>query len=197
MATACGVVHMSNDQAQRARTVDIARARERTHRFSPFIHAGPLHALAPTCPGPNVPLSVERVSAARWRWWVPWVRMHLLRQRQSDPTVNPAIDSANSRCLRQRHREHILDLMRDGISMRSIRRHRLDDPRLTDEVRAMLVQAARERQSKAWFRRAEDQRAQDRLATAIRLGPRRQEGRTQGRQERMSRKVRTSSGGGL
>jgi len=30
-----------------------------------------------------------------------------------------------SRRLRQRHSEHILDLMRDGITMRTIRRHRL------------------------------------------------------------------------
>jgi hypothetical protein len=55
--------------------------------------------------------------------------------------------------------------------MRTIRRHRLDDPRLTDEVRAMLVQAARERQSKAWFRRPEEQCKQDKLRTLIRLGP--------------------------
>ena len=35
----------------------------------------------------------------------------------------------------------------------------------------MLVEAARERQSKAWFRRPDDQRAEDRLATLIRLSP--------------------------
>ena len=106
-----------------------------------------------------------------WQIWVPWVRMHLLRARQYDPSVNAAIDSAESRRLRQRHTEHILDLTRDGISIGTIRRHRLDDPRLTDEVRAMLAEAARERQSKAWFRRPEDQRVEDRLATIIRLGP--------------------------
>ena len=55
--------------------------------------------------------------------------------------------------------------------MRLIRRHRLDDPRLTDEVRAVLVAAAKERQSKAWFRRPEDQRKQDRLRMLISLGP--------------------------
>ena len=55
--------------------------------------------------------------------------------------------------------------------MRLIRKHRLDDPRLTDEVHAVLVGVARERQSKAWFRRSEDQRNQERLATLIRLGP--------------------------
>jgi len=35
----------------------------------------------------------------------------------------------------------------------------------------MLVQAAKERQSKAWFRRTEEQRKQDRLWTLIRMGP--------------------------
>ena len=97
--------------------------------------------------------------------------MDLLRARQLDPSVNAAVDGPESRRLRERHTEHILDLMRDGVSMRTIRRHRLDDPRLTDEVRAMLVDAAKERQSKAWFRRPEEERAEDRLATAIRLSP--------------------------
>jgi DnaA-like protein len=54
--------------------------------------------------------------------------------------------------------------------LRTVRRHRLDDPRITDEVWAVLVQAARERQSKAWYRRSEEQRKQDRLATLIKLG---------------------------
>lgn len=61
--------------------------------------------------------------------------------------------------------------MRDGISMRTIRRYRLDDPRITDGVRAILVEAAKERQSKALFRRPHDQRAEERLDTLIRLGP--------------------------
>src|SRR5215467_9853356 len=71
----------------------------------------------------------------------------------------------------QRHSEHILDMLRAGISMRTIRRHRLDDPRLTDAVRAVLVEAARERQSKARFRRSEEQRKEDQLRTLITLCP--------------------------
>jgi hypothetical protein len=62
-------------------------------------------------------------------------------------------------------------MMREGISMRTIRRHRLDDPRLTGEFRALLVQATKERQSKARFRRSEEQRKLDRLWRLIRLGP--------------------------
>ena len=121
----------------------------------------------PSSAGPYVPPSLERAIADRWRLWVPWVRMQLLRA----PEYDPAVASAESARLCQRHTEHILDLLRDGISMRTIRRHRLDDPRLTDEARAMLVEAARERQSKAWFRRTEEQRAEDRRATLINLGP--------------------------
>jgi hypothetical protein len=62
-------------------------------------------------------------------------------------------------------------MLRAGISMRTIRRHRLDDLRITDEVRAVLVEAAKERRSKARFRRSEEQREQERLATLIKLGP--------------------------
>jgi len=71
--------------------------------------------------------------------------------------------------LRQLHLEHILGLMRAGISMRTIRRHRLDDPRLTEEIRTVLVRAAGERQLKARYRRSEEQGKQERLPTLIRL----------------------------
>jgi hypothetical protein len=98
---------------------------------------------------------------------VPWVRMQQLRARDYDASAA----AAQSARLRERHTEHILVAMRDGISMRTIRRHRLDDPRITDEVRTMLVEAVKERRSKARFRRPEDQRAEEKLATLIRLGP--------------------------
>jgi Bacterial dnaA protein helix-turn-helix len=117
--------------------------------------------------GPYVTPQLERTIAARWKTWVPWVRIQQLRARDYDPSVA----AAESVRLRHRHREHILNLMRDGISMRTIRRHRLDDPRITDEVRALLVEAAKERQSKAWFRRSEEQRKQEKLRMLIRLGP--------------------------
>jgi len=116
---------------------------------------------------PLPPLLEPRI-AARWKVWVPWVRIHLLRARQSDPSVDV---EAQSRRFRQRHSEHILDMLRAGITMRTIRRHRLDDPRLTDEMWAVLLQAAKERQSKAWYRRPDDQRAEEKLARLIRLGP--------------------------
>ena len=120
--------------------------------------------------GPYVTPQLKRAIAARWKVWVPWVRMLLLRADQSDPAVDATEDGADSRRLHRRHSDHILDMIRAGISMRTIRRHRLDDPRITDEMRALLV-AARERQSKARIRRPEDQRAEDRLAMLIRLGP--------------------------
>ena len=120
---------------------------------------------------PYVPTRLERAIAARWKYWVPWVRMYLLRARQSDPSVNSAMDSPESGRFRQLHSEHILDMLRAGISMRTIRRHRLDDPRLTDELRAVLVQAAIERQGKARYRRSEEQRNEDALRRHMTLGP--------------------------
>jgi hypothetical protein len=121
--------------------------------------------------GPSVPPSLERAIAARWKRWEPWVWMHLCEVRRSDPSVNPAMDSPDSRRLRLRHSGDVLNMMREGISMRTIRRHRLDDPRLTDELRAVLVQAAMERQGKAWYRRSEAQRNEDSLRRHMTLGP--------------------------
>jgi len=99
--------------------------------------------------GPCVPPTLERAIAARWNQWVPFVRMQLLRQHQSNPAVNPASDSADTRRLRQRHSELLIAMMRDGITMRTICRHRLDDVRLTDDVRTLMVRAAMERRRTA------------------------------------------------
>jgi Bacterial dnaA protein helix-turn-helix len=121
--------------------------------------------------GPYVTPQLKRAIAARWKVWVPWVRLLLLRAHQSDPAVDATEDGADSRRLHQRHSDQILDMLRNGISMRTIRRHRLDDPRLTDEVSALLVESARERQSKAWYRRSEELRKQEKSRMLIRLGP--------------------------
>jgi hypothetical protein len=132
-------------------------------------------ALNPCTPrqqsGLHMPPRLECAIAARWKLWVPWVRMLLLRAHQYDASVDAAADGSDSRRFRQRHSQHIVAMLRAGISMRTIRRHRLDDPRLTDDARAVLAEAAKARQSKAWFRRSEEQRNQDRLWTLIRLGP--------------------------
>jgi hypothetical protein len=105
--------------------------------------------------GPYITPQLKRAIAARWKVWVPWVRMQLLRA----PAYDPSGASAEADRLSHSHSEHILAMMRAGITVRTIRRHRLDDPRITDEVRTVLVEAAKERQSKAWLRRPEDQRA--------------------------------------
>jgi chromosomal replication initiation ATPase DnaA len=89
--------------------------------------------------------------------------MHLLRAHQFDPTVNPTVDRADSCRFRQRHTEHIVAMMREDITMRVIRRHRLDDPRLTDETRSVLVQAVMERRKTARPSR------RNHLATLIKL----------------------------
>jgi hypothetical protein len=142
---------------------------ERISNFSPSSRAW--DPMSPRSAFEPPPLDLERRIAERWKAWVPWVRMHLLRARQSDPSVDAAVDGSEFRRLRRRHSQHILNMLRARISMRTIRRHRLDDPRLANEVRAVLVAAARERQSKARFRRSEEEREQDRLATLIKLGP--------------------------
>jgi chromosomal replication initiation ATPase DnaA len=97
--------------------------------------------------------------AARWKRWEPFVRMQQLRA----PQYNAVIASADSCRLRQRHTEHIVAMMREGITMCLIRRHRLDDPRITDETRAVLVAAATERRKTARPSR------RDNLATLINL----------------------------
>ena len=112
----------------------------------------------------SLPQHLERIVDARWEVWTPWVRMFVLRRREPDP-------DAASKDLRNRHREHLLALRRAGVTMRTICRNRLDDPRLNAEVRGILVDAARERQSKARFRRSEEQRKQDRQRMLIQLSP--------------------------
>jgi hypothetical protein len=90
--------------------------------------------------------------------------MFVLSRQDRDP-------DAASKELRKRHTEHLVTLWRAGVTMRTIRRHRLDDPRLTDEVRGILVDAAIKQQSKARFRRSVEQRKQDRMRMLLELGP--------------------------
>jgi len=92
-----------------------------------------------------LPRHVERKIAARWKWWGPWVYMHLVRRHDYDMSV-VSLETAR---LQKRHTEHVVAMMREGITMRLIRRHRLDDPRITDETRSVLVQAVRERRKTA------------------------------------------------
>jgi hypothetical protein len=104
--------------------------------------------MAPCAPrpssGPYVTPQLERAIAARWKEWEPWVWSEL-RRRGIAPGGSPELAK-----LRRRHSDHIVTLTDAGVSMRLIRRHRLDDPRIADEVRAVLVHSARERQRKAW-----------------------------------------------
>jgi len=132
---------------------------------------GAFNPISPRSTFVPLPPDLERRIVERWKAWVPWVRFYLLRASQSNPAVNPATDSVDACRLRQRHSELVIAMIRDGITMRTITRHRLDDPRLTDEVRGVLVDAARERQSKARFRRSEEQRKQDRQRMLIQLSP--------------------------
>jgi hypothetical protein len=99
---------------------------------------------APSAALGPVPAHVERKIAARWKEWEPWVLVHL-RQRHFGSTVA----STELARLRQQHRQHLLFLLEAGIEMRLVRRHQLDDPRITDEARALVVRAAVDRGRKA------------------------------------------------
>jgi hypothetical protein len=68
--------------------------------------------------------------------------MFVLRRQEPDPV-------AATRELRKRHTEHLVALWRAGITIRTIRRFRLDDPRITEEVRALMVKAAMKRRRTA------------------------------------------------
>jgi DnaA-like protein len=102
--------------------------------------------LDPNAPRPFLeflPAHLQRKIAARWQEWVPWVWIYL-RQRRYAPAGSPELAR-----LRRRHSEDLLGMIRAGIGMRLIRRHRLDDPRITDELRAALVRAAVDRRKTA------------------------------------------------
>jgi hypothetical protein len=81
-----------------------------------------------------------------------------------------AVVAAETARLRQRHMEHILAMIYEGISMRLIRRHALDDPLLTDGARAVLVRAVMERRKKVRVRPREN--LANRINIASVLNPR-------------------------
>ncbi len=92
---------------------------------------------------PDIPAILQRKITARWKEWEHWVWMDLL-QRGIDP-----LGSSEIAALRRQHSGHIVHFMRTGLTMRLIRRHRLDDPRITDELRRVLSWAVMERCSRA------------------------------------------------
>jgi hypothetical protein len=100
----------------------------------------------------------------RWRQWEGWVGFRLYKNRM-------AVAAAETARLRRRHMEHILVMAREGISMRLIRRHQLDDPLLSDDARAVLVRAMMERRKKARVTRREDPATRINIA-ALGLNPR-------------------------
>lgn len=102
-----------------------------------------LYPNTPTSALSRLPARLERSIAARWKEWEPWVVLHIHRRQECGPSI--AIKSAEFIRLRRRHSRDIVALFQAGMAMRLIRRHRLDDPRLPDDARAVLVRAALER----------------------------------------------------
>jgi chromosomal replication initiation ATPase DnaA len=81
-----------------------------------------------------------------------------------------AVVAAETARLRQRHMEHILAMIYEGISMRLIRRHGLDAPLLPDDGRAVLVRALMDRRKKARIKPREN--LANRINIASLLNPR-------------------------
>jgi hypothetical protein len=112
-----------------------------------------------------LPRYLERKITARWREWEPWVWLYL-RHQGCAPAGSPELAR-----LRQRHSAHIVGFMQRGLAMRLIRRYRLDDPRITDELRTVLVRAAMERRGKARMaRRCASSSPQDPTTQAVATG---------------------------
>jgi hypothetical protein len=109
--------------------------------------SSPTSAVDPNLPSAalvSLPAHVERKIAARWKEWEAWTIIHL-HHCGYDSTRR----SAELAHLRQRHHQHVLSVLDLGIEMRLIRRHKLDDPRIADEARSLVVQAAVDRGRKA------------------------------------------------
>ena len=87
---------------------------------------------------------LQRRIAARWKRWEPWAWLDAHRRYTDSAAI-----SAELVRLRQRHSDFLLRLLRTGVGMRVIHRHNLDDPRITDDLRAFLVRATIERQRTA------------------------------------------------
>jgi hypothetical protein len=101
---------------------------------------------APSAALGPVPAHLERKIAARWKEWEPWV---IIDVRHRPGGYEARFASTELATARRRHRQHVLSLLGAGFEMRLIRRHKLDDPRITDEARTLVVQAAVDRGRKA------------------------------------------------
>jgi hypothetical protein len=114
------------------------------------------YSVSPTSPAmdimtPHTALSAAQVAprlqrriVARWERWSPWAWLDA-RRRYADP----AAVSAEVARLRQRHSDFLLSMLRAGVGTRIIYRHNLDDPRIANDLRAVLVRAAIERKLRA------------------------------------------------
>ena len=86
----------------------------------------------------SVPQHLRRRLASRWKLWEPWVRIAL----------NGDYSSSRYEGYRNRHRDRFLLLMSGVVTMNSLTRNHLDDPRLTEpEFRAKLSQHLRIREA--------------------------------------------------
>jgi hypothetical protein len=93
-----------------------------------------------------LPAAVEPKILRRWREWEPWVLLYLQQRGYYSPQVSVELER-----MRRVHRQDILILTQAGITMRGIRKYRLDNPRMTEEARAVLRQDAMARRETGCF----------------------------------------------
>jgi hypothetical protein len=112
--------------------------------FSPT--ARTLDANSPRSSFEPLPPRLQRKIDMRWREWEPWVWIEL-RHCGIAPGGSPELAR-----LRRQHSENLVALLlENAVTMRTVRRHRLDDPRIGRELRTALIQAALERRRKVWL----------------------------------------------
>jgi len=110
------------------------------------ITARALDANSPRSSFELLPPRLQRKIDMRWREWEPWVWLEL-RHRGIASGGSPELAR-----LRRQHCEILIALLLEkAVAMRTVRRHRLDDPRIGRESRTALIQAALGRRRKAWL----------------------------------------------
>lgn len=100
--------------------------------LSDTMYHGLAHAAMPTIP-PKQLLALD----ARWKEWEPWLAMEARKV-----SLDPANVLFRFRTL---HRQRITRLLSSGIRLGIIKKHRLDDPKMGENLFEFSLRAAIER----------------------------------------------------
>jgi hypothetical protein len=86
-------------------------------------------------------LAEDRRIRDRWRYWLPWATLYARHYQSSHrQQFNPSYSQLDR--LKLIHRRAVLDCISRGISWQSIRRDRIDDPRIDDHTRSRKIAEA-------------------------------------------------------